>query len=116
MEVPPTAFPVGTDIRDIAKAHVLASTLEAAKHQRYLTVAYHYSNDEIVAILRKAFPEHISRIPETDSKPMVEHYNTDSSKAGKDLGIIWIGIEQSITDTAARLWEIEASLKSAKAV
>ena len=112
-QVPETTFPVATDVRDIAKLHVLATTLDVAKNQRYLTIAFHYSEAEVAAILRKAFPENASRITPSDGKPMGAHYDTDSSKVQRDLGIVWTAKEQSIKDTAARLWEIEASLKHA---
>ena len=109
-----TAFPVGCDVRDVAKMHVLASTLDVAKGQRYLTVTFHYSNDQIAALLRKAFPDKASRIPKTgDGKPPFQHFDTDSTKAEKDFGIKWIGFEQCMKDTASKLWEIEASLQNA---
>jgi len=110
-EMPDTAFPVGTDVRDIAKAHVLASNLEVAKGQRYLTIAFHYSNDQAAAVIRDAFPDKASKVVQGTAKPPPEHFQTDSSKAEKELGITWTPFETCIKDTAQRLWEIEAQIQ-----
>ena len=98
-------------VRDIAKAHVLASTLDVAKGQRYLTIAFHYSNDQAAAVIREAFPDKASRVVQGPAKPPAEHFKTDSSKAEKELGITWIPFETCIKDTARKLWEIEAQIK-----
>jgi len=110
-EMPETAFPVGTDVRDIAKLHVLATTLDIAKGQRYLTIAFHYSNDQAADVIRKAFPDKASKVVQGPANPPPEHFSTDSSKAEKELGITWTPFEQCIKDTAAKLWEIEAKLQ-----
>lgn len=110
-EIPATGFPVGTDIRDVAKARRLASTLEAAKGQRYLTVGIHYSNEQVAALLAREYPAKKDRIVSSNGNPPPNHYITDSSKAEKELGSQWIPFEQCIRDTASKLWEIDEKLK-----
>lgn len=101
------AFPV----RDIGKAHVLASTLDVAKGQRYLCIAFHYSNDQAAALIRETFPDKASRVVQGAAKPPSEHFATDSSKAEKELGITWTPFETCIKDTARKLWQIEEQLQ-----
>ena len=89
----------------------MASNLEVAKGQRYLTIAFHYSNDQAAAVIREAFPDKASKVVQGAAKPPPEHFQTDSSKAEKELGITWTPFETCIKDTAQRLWEIEAQIQ-----
>jgi len=110
-EIPSADFPVGTDVRDIAKAHVLAASLDVARGQRYLTIAFHYNNEQAADVLRKAFPDKADRIPAGEVKPLDPHFATDSSKAEKELGITWIPFDKCVTDTATKLFAIEKQLQ-----
>ncbi|GAA5902470.1 SDR family oxidoreductase [Sporobolomyces salmoneus] len=110
-KVPETSFPVWTDVRDIAKIHVLASTEEVAKGQRYLTIAGHFDNAQIANFGRQAFPAQASRFPPDDSKPASPHFSTDSSKVEKELGIEFIPFRQSVKDTLEELFEVEQRIK-----
>jgi len=107
--VAPTGFPVFIDVRDIAELHVLATTKDVAKNQRYLTVAGHYDNTQIAAILRKNFPAQAHRIPAVEASEPPPHFGTDSSKVEKELGIEWIPFEKSIVDTAVEFFKLEES-------
>ncbi|GAA5982782.1 hypothetical protein JCM10908_006785 [Rhodotorula pacifica] len=110
-EVPETSFPVWTDVRDIAKIHVLGATEEIAKGKRYLTIAGHFDNTQIAAVARKAFPDQASRIPDAKPTPGAEHFKTDSSLVEKELGIKWISFEDSVKDTLGQIFQIEKELK-----
>ncbi|BGP58484.1 hypothetical protein JCM8202_001148 [Rhodotorula sphaerocarpa] len=110
-EVPETSFPVWTDVRDIAKIHVLGATEEIAKGKRYLTVAGHFNNTQIAAVARKAFPDQASRIPDAEETAGQDHFKTDSSLVEKELGIAWIPFEQSVKDTLGQIFQIEKELK-----
>ncbi|KAK4702327.1 hypothetical protein P7C70_g3894, partial [Phenoliferia sp. Uapishka_3] len=98
-ELKPAAFPVWVDVRDIAKIHVLATTEEVAKGQRYLCVAGHYDDTQIADIIIRDFPEQAHRIPKAPVTSGPEHFKTDSSKVEKELNIKWIDFETSIKDT-----------------
>lgn len=110
-ELPATSFPVFVDVRDIANIHVLATTEEVAKGQRYLTIADHFDNSQVVEIIARHFPEQKHRLPKVDKVEVPEHFASDSSKVQKQLGIKWIPFEQSIVDTARTLFALEAQLK-----
>lgn len=110
--LPDTSFPVWTDVRDIATLHVLATTEEVAKGQRYLAIAGHFDNSQAVEVIRRKFPEQEGRLPKgVQASEGAEHFKTDSSKVEKELGVKWIGFEQSVQDTAAKLFELERELK-----
>ncbi|GAA5822081.1 hypothetical protein JCM5353_006225 [Sporobolomyces roseus] len=111
-EVPETSFPVWTDVRDIAKIHVKATTEDVAKGQRYLCIAGHFDNQQIAQLGRTAFPSQSSRFPETDSKAAPPHFKTDSSKVEKELGIEFIPFRQSVKDTLEELFKIEERIKN----
>lgn len=101
-------FPI--TVRDIAKIHVLASTLDIAKGKRYLTVAHHFSYDTSADVLAQAFPDKRDRIPAAERSSGAEHFKTDSSKVERELGIEWISFEKSMVDTANKLFDIESGL------
>lgn len=81
-----------------------------------LTQAGYYTNDAIVDILKRNFPDQAHRLPahnpdnlDTSGKA---HFSTDSSKVRQDLGIEFIGLEQSVVDTATKLFAVEKKLKA----
>lgn len=101
-----------TDVRDIARIHVLAVETNVAKGQRYLAIAGHFDNAQVVEVLARKMPEETKgRLPKVEEGAKgKEHYKTDSSKVEKELGIEWIGFEQCVVDTAKRLLELEKEL------
>ncbi|KAK4052785.1 hypothetical protein OIV83_002072 [Microbotryomycetes sp. JL201] len=109
-QIPDTSFPVGTDVRDIAKAHLLAATKSEAAGQRYLTIAHHFNNSQIAKIIKEKFPEQAHRIVDAEVK-QDPHFKTDSSHAEKQLGLQWIPFEQTVVDTARELFNLEKTLK-----
>lgn len=134
-ELKPAAFPVWVDIRDIAMLHVLATTEEVAKGQRYLCVAGHYDDTQIAGesrnlshlaswatadwyprpdIIIRNFPEQAHRIPKAPVTAGPEHFKTNTSKVEKELGIKWIDFQTSIVDTLRILFDLELE-KSTKA-
>ncbi|GAA5982196.1 hypothetical protein JCM5350_003490 [Sporobolomyces pararoseus] len=113
-KVPETSFPVWTDVRDIATIHVLASTEEVAKGQRYLTIAGHFDNLQTASFGRQAFPGQASRFPTDDSKAAPPHFSTDSSKVEKELGIEFMPFRTSVRDTLEELFKIEKRIKEKK--
>ncbi|POY74967.1 hypothetical protein BMF94_1943 [Rhodotorula taiwanensis] len=110
-EVPETSFPVWTDVRDIAKIHVLGATEEVAKGKRYLSIAGHFDNSQICDVARKSFPDQASRIPEVEPTSGPEHFKTDSSLVEKELGIKWITFAESVKDTLGQIFDLEKELK-----
>ncbi|KPV72993.1 uncharacterized protein RHOBADRAFT_29212 [Rhodotorula graminis WP1] len=110
-KIPDTSFPVGTDVRDIADLHVLASTTDEGADKRFLTIAFHFDNTQIAAIARKSFPELKDRVVEAPVSEGSPHFSTDASLAEKTFGFKWISFEQSVKDTLAEILKVEKELK-----
>ncbi|KAL1881394.1 hypothetical protein VTK73DRAFT_4154 [Phialemonium thermophilum] len=97
------------DVRDVAAAHIKGGLEipEAGGHRLFTTAGY-YSNKEIADIVRKNFPEYSDRLPAEDNHagalpPKDQRYGFDNSETKKLLGIEWITLEKSITDTIKSL-------------
>ncbi|KAI8634272.1 NAD dependent epimerase/dehydratase [Xylariaceae sp. FL1651] len=114
-EIPPTGVHLWVDVRDVAKAHVEAMERPEAGGNRFFVVAGHFSNREIVPIVRKNFPELADKLPDDSVQGgdypggKVENlYKYDNSKATKELGIDWIPLEKAIVDTIKSLQAVGA--------
>jgi len=86
---------------DVARAHVLAVEKAAiADGQRYLTTAGSFSNQEILDILRKAYPERQDIIAKGEPGNYKETtLPADGSKVTRELGLQYTGLEQTVLDT-----------------
>ncbi|KAL7950941.1 hypothetical protein V8C42DRAFT_134392 [Trichoderma barbatum] len=98
--------PVGLwiDVRDAAAAHIKAFEIPEAGGHRLFTVSGRTSNQEVAKIVREGFPEYADRLPGPEvpgGEPADENktfkYNNDATS--KLLGIKWITIEKSVSDT-----------------
>ncbi|KAJ3514445.1 hypothetical protein NLJ89_g2377 [Agrocybe chaxingu] len=111
--VPAIGFPVCSDVRDVALAHVRAVERDAAKNQRYLVIANHYNPDMAVEVIGRAHPElKDNRLPPVDPVKIKQliPFNVDTSKTQKDLGIVYTPFEKTIVDTVDYLLEVEKQL------
>lgn len=107
-EIAPTGVHFWVDVRDVAAAHVNAIEKPEAGGKRFFTVAPQiFSNKEIVAVVRKNFPEYEKNLPADDVKGGTYPDNgapkTDNSRATKVLGIDWVPFEKSVVDTVKSL-------------
>ncbi|KAJ4857605.1 NAD dependent epimerase/dehydratase family domain-containing protein [Trichoderma breve] len=102
--------PVGLwiDVRDAAAAHIKAFEIPEAGGRRLFTVAGRTCNQEVARIVREGFPEYADRLPGPEvpgGEPFDEtksfKYNNDATY--KLLGIEWIPIEKSVSDTVRSL-------------
>ncbi|ROW17290.1 hypothetical protein VPNG_01284 [Cytospora leucostoma] len=106
--IPATGAFNWVDVRDVAKAHVLAfEKPEAGGHRLFVTEGY-YSNKEILDVVRKNFPDLKDKLPAEDVKggefpPKDKIYKFDNSETTKLLGIDWIPFEKSTVDTVKSL-------------
>jgi nucleoside-diphosphate-sugar epimerase len=103
-EIPPTG-PVEfwVDVRDTARAHILAIEKPDAGGKRLFTTAGHFSNRAILDIVRTNFPDLEDRIPPKDLKggdglPADQVCKYDNSETVKVLGIEWTGLESSMVE------------------
>jgi nucleoside-diphosphate-sugar epimerase len=111
-EIPASGAFLWVDVRDVALAHVEAFERPAAGGKRFFTTAGLYNNREIIAIVRKNFPELADKLPTDDitggGYPEGGVYSYDNSRATKELGIDWISLEKSAVDTMRSLLEVGA--------
>lgn len=109
-EVPPTKGPVWVDVRDVAKAHVVALGTPELGGSRLLLAEGVYCNQEIADEARKLFPEHKSRIPrgEPGKREADTHFKVDASDEAKRLGITWRNLRDTLQDLVPQLYAIEA--------
>ncbi|KAI1851769.1 hypothetical protein JX266_003231 [Neoarthrinium moseri] len=111
-EIPPTGVYFWVDVRDVALAHVEAFERPEAGGKRFFTTAGKFNNREVVAAVRKNFPELKDKLPSEGVKggdyPEGGVYGYDNSRATKELGINWISIEKSSVDTVKSLQAVGA--------
>lgn len=59
-------FPIFADVRDVALAHVKAVEEPGAGNKRFLVTNGHYSNRQIIDIIRRRFPKYEDQLPAPD--------------------------------------------------
>lgn len=102
--IPPTGVFLWVDVRDVALAHLKALRKSAAGNRRFLVAAGHYSNSELVGIVRSAFHDLSDQLPHDCRSDMPEDvYDYDNSKSRDILGLRYITLENSIIDTVQSL-------------
>ena len=108
--VQPTA-PVFTfvDVRDVALAHVRALSVPEAGGNRFYLVGGFFSNPRISQIIRKGFPQLGNKLPPFDTKDDFpdDHWQYDTTKSKKVLGLEYIGLEKSVVDTVQSMLDRE---------
>jgi len=106
----PSQGPVSiwVDVRDVARAHILAMDKPELGGKRLFTTPGYFSNAEIAAIVRDRFPEYKDKLPGPEVKggerPEADKtFKWDVSATDKLLGIEWIGLDKSISDLVTSL-------------
>jgi len=108
-KIPDTgAVPLWVDVRDVARAHVVAMEKKELGGERLFTTPGCMSHREIVDIVRRKCPEFKERLPaesvQGGERPKdSEMFSYDVSKTNTLLGIEWIGLEKSIGDLVESL-------------
>ncbi|KAF9879588.1 hypothetical protein CkaCkLH20_03131 [Colletotrichum karsti] len=99
-EVPPTRMPVFVDVRDAAKAHVLALNLDKVRadvSERFLVCGGKFTWAVVGDIHRGV------RMTEEVFAPSNGYYSIDAGKAEKVLGLVWTSLESAVEDCIASL-------------
>jgi NADPH-dependent methylglyoxal reductase len=109
-KIPPTEFAGFADVRDIAKAHVLAYEKDAAQGERFL-VGSHFDYQTAAHGLLLDLPELKGRVPEEakEAGNIDEFYVVDGSKAEKVLGLKYTPLRVTVKDCISQLLEKEKS-------
>ena len=103
------------DVRDVAKAHLLAFQKEETIGQRLILHSSKFASQDIVDILNEDFPQLNGKIPVGKPKTGVLGIGekgaiVDNSKTKEILGFEFIGLRQTIHDTAAQILKHEGKL------
>ncbi|KAI5293817.1 hypothetical protein KEM52_005169 [Ascosphaera acerosa] len=105
--LPPTAFPVWVDVRDVALAHVLAMEKKEASGKRFFTINGLASNKDIAEVIRDNFPEYRTRIPSGEGLETGAlagpWYGVDNTRSKEVLGLDYTTFEASVVDTISSL-------------
>jgi NADPH-dependent methylglyoxal reductase len=108
--LPPVDFAGFVDVRDIAKAHLLAYETDAAQGERFI-VGGHFDYQTAVHELLLKMPGLKDRLPEDakEAANLDQYYRIDGSKAEKVLGIKYTPLGVTMKDCISQLLEKEKS-------
>ena len=111
-ELPPTGTFAWVDVRDLALAHVKAIETPAAANKRFFITAGHFSNKEVLEIIRREFPDLRSKLP-AESVPGGGYpegglFGVDNSQTVNTLGVRFTSLEKSIVDLVKSLLAVGA--------
>lgn len=102
------------DVRDVAKAHLYAFQNENTIGQRLILSEGKFSTQDILNYLNADFPVLKGTIPVGKPEEGIEHSTagakTDNHKTKEILGFEFIGLKQTIDDTAAQILKQEGRL------
>ncbi|KAF5209265.1 hypothetical protein E0198_004542 [Clavispora lusitaniae] len=105
----PKAFAV--DVRDVGDAHIVAFEKDEAKGKRLLLSAGPFTQQTILDVLHKDFPEKTKDIPAGNpggDKEAFKHFLTlDNSWTKSVLGFKLRSVEESIHDTAEQIFKLK---------
>ncbi|KAK2008447.1 NAD dependent epimerase/dehydratase [Colletotrichum eremochloae] len=108
--IPPAVLHLYVDVRDVARAHLLAATKPAAGGHRFIVSPGGVSNQAIANVVRKRLPELEGRIPKGDPTETALPegiFGADASLAEKVLGLEYRKLEDTLGDLAAQIVELE---------
>ncbi|CAD1811916.1 putative NADPH-dependent methylglyoxal reductase GRP2 [Candida parapsilosis] len=95
------------DVRDVAKAHIVAFEKKEAAGQRLFLEEASFTTAEIYNIIEKDFPQLKSELPKLDESKAPKFEDTESvinnEKTRKILGFKFIDLRKTIDDTIAQL-------------
>ncbi|XXH02193.1 methylglyoxal reductase (NADPH-dependent) gre2 [Hypoxylon texense] len=110
----PSTAPVFTfvDVRDVALAHLKATTVPEAGGNRFYVVGGYFSNKRIADVIRKSFPSLAGRLPPDDTPDdfPADVYGVDASKSKEVLGLEYTGFEKSVKDTVQSMLDLNLGL------
>lgn len=94
------------DVRDVARAHVLACDKEELQGKRLLLVSAPYIGQTLLDLVHKNFPKEAANVPVGNPGELLEGKvpAVDNSATRKLLGFEFIGLEQSVVDSAKQIY------------
>ena len=113
---------IQVDVRDVAKAHILAMTAPKASNKRILLVSDLLTPQLVVNIIHKHFPNLTDRVEKGDpSRILPQGVNPNNWNVSRSLDIFgkdwrYRSLEESVTDTVESLlryedgWNLQAEV------
>ncbi|KAG2734929.1 hypothetical protein G9P44_001143 [Scheffersomyces stipitis] len=101
----PEVFGPFVDVRDVAKAHVIAFENDEAKGKRIITYSGRFHSQTILNIIRDNFADLRDKLPVgiPSNGDVSESVAWDDQKSKKILGFEFIDIEKTVIDTVNQL-------------
>ncbi|CAF0980169.1 unnamed protein product [Rotaria sp. Silwood1] len=113
-QVPETRVPVEVDVRDVAYTHIAALERSTDTNERYLIAGGTWSFQEIADIVHEStiIPDSVKNTTPVGTKgqQLSDHYQLDSSKAQKELGVKYTPLKKTIEDLVLQLAELQKTL------
>ncbi|CAF0893036.1 unnamed protein product [Rotaria sp. Silwood1] len=113
-QVPETRVPVEVDVRDVAYTHIAALERSTDTNERYLIAGGTWSFQEIADIVHEStiIPDNVKNTTPVGTKgqQLPDHYQLDSSKAQKELGVKYTPLKKTIEDLVLQLAELQKTL------
>lgn len=104
------------DVRDVAKAHIVAFEKDAAKDQRLFLNSGSFTQQTILDIVHTHFASETQHVPMgnpgSDREDVKKRATLNNDKTRKLLGFELITVEQSIKDSAEQILKVEDKLKT----
>ncbi|KZL87898.1 nad dependent epimerase dehydratase [Colletotrichum incanum] len=110
--LPPNGLHLYVDVRDMARAHVLALLKPEAGGKRFVVGGGAVSNQKIANIFRDTLPQLADRIPKgksANAELPKGLFTLDASPARQILGLEFSGLEDTFTQVAIQLVKIAES-------
>ncbi len=99
-------------IQDLALCHVKAIELAEAQDKRFFITAGYFSNKEIADIIRRNYPDLVSKLPSKETPggdyPEGGIYKYNNSRTTEVLGIKFRSLETAIVDLVQSLQAVGA--------
>lgn len=99
------------DVRDVAAAHLVGFEKDEAKNQRLLLTSGPFTDQTLLDILHRDFPDKTKNLPIGTPGSDVEDFkkkNTlDNSKTRKILGFKLRTVDESVHDSAAQIFDAQ---------
>lgn len=96
------------DVRDVARAHVLAFEDDSIQNQRLLLQNGTWDGKILLNILNSQFPQLKGKLPVGEPSVISPQPQVDNSKTKRILGFEFISLEQSVVDTVEQILSVKS--------
>lgn len=105
---------MAVDVRDVAKAHIVAFEKEEAKNERLFLTTGPFTQQVLLDVLHKKFPKQSENVPVgtpgSEKEEIAKRATANNDKTLKILGFSLISVEQTIADSIEQIFKVEGKL------